>query len=353
MSGSELDDRTFRTVVEHAVNGVLIGHPDGRIFFANAAACVIFAATEHELCTVGRQGISPPDDAAWQQLLAERARTGRAVGVVPMFRLDGSPFLAEVSSSILEGPVGEGRSCVIVRDVTERVREERRLVAYDEITEALLGRLDTDEVLRLLSRHACSIFDADYAAVMVPHEGGPGARVAAAHGPGTELGAGRVFPPGGLVQRVMETAEAVIIESLAGMTRNPDIRRMDVGPGMMAPIGQPGAVMGAVFIGARQARPPYQKADLEEATRYAARAGVIIAAGHERAAIEADLRRTSEQLQHALDSRVVIEQAKGYVACLRHVGPDEAFTLLRRYARSHNTDIHSVARLVLERRLVV
>jgi len=42
------------------------------------------------------------------------------------------------------------------------------------------------------------------------------------------------------------------------------------------------------------------------------------------------------QLQRALNSRVIIEQAKGVLAERLRVTPDEAFVMLRRYARDHN-----------------
>jgi GAF domain-containing protein len=44
----------------------------------------------------------------------------------------------------------------------------------------------------------------------------------------------------------------------------------------------------------------------------------------------------SEQLQGALNSRVVIEQAKGAIAQMRGCSVDEAFTLLRGHCRNHN-----------------
>lgn len=59
----------------------------------------------------------------------------------------------------------------------------------------------------------------------------------------------------------------------------------------------------------------------------------------------------NEQLQRALDSRVVIEQAKGVVAASRGIGVEEAFGLLRSYARDTNQPLRDVARAVAERRL--
>ncbi len=58
--------------------------------------------------------------------------------------------------------------------------------------------------------------------------------------------------------------------------------------------------------------------------------------------------RTAEQLQHALDSRVVIEQAKGVVAAKRELPVDEAFRLIRQHARSNNRTVREVALGVLD-----
>jgi transcriptional regulator with GAF, ATPase, and Fis domain len=51
----------------------------------------------------------------------------------------------------------------------------------------------------------------------------------------------------------------------------------------------------------------------------------------------------SAQLQHALDSRVAIEQAKGMLSERAQVDMDEAFGRLRSYARSNNRRLTSVA----------
>jgi GAF domain-containing protein len=49
------------------------------------------------------------------------------------------------------------------------------------------------------------------------------------------------------------------------------------------------------------------------------------------------------QLQHALDSRVAIEQAKGMLAERGRVDMDEAFHRLRAFARAHNRQLTDVA----------
>jgi AmiR/NasT family two-component response regulator len=49
------------------------------------------------------------------------------------------------------------------------------------------------------------------------------------------------------------------------------------------------------------------------------------------------------QLQEALDSRVVIEQAKGFLAGRDGVHPDAGFERLRRYARANDMALREVA----------
>ena len=68
-----------------------------------------------------------------------------------------------------------------------------------------------------------------------------------------------------------------------------------------------------------------------------------------RLAEEANL--LSEQLQSALSSRVVIEQAKGVLAEYAATSIDLAFGALRHYARSHNVHLTDVARAVVARDL--
>ncbi len=54
------------------------------------------------------------------------------------------------------------------------------------------------------------------------------------------------------------------------------------------------------------------------------------------------------QLQHALTSRIVIEQAKGMIAAREGISVGQAFARLRQHARQHSATLHEVARAVVE-----
>jgi GAF domain-containing protein len=55
----------------------------------------------------------------------------------------------------------------------------------------------------------------------------------------------------------------------------------------------------------------------------------------------------SEQLQEALESRVVIEQAKGITAQQQGVTVDQAYQLMRSHARNNNASLRKVAEAIV------
>lgn len=71
-----------------------------------------------------------------------------------------------------------------------------------------------------------------------------------------------------------------------------------------------------------------------------------IAILQQRAASQAHL--VNEQLHHALNSRIVIEQAKGMLAERAGLDMEQAFSWLRDHARSHNQLLADVARAVID-----
>jgi len=88
---------------------------------------------------------------------------------------------------------------------------------------------------------------------------------------------------------------------------------------------------------------------MEEADVIAARAFAdvaTIAILQHRATLEAQL--VNEQLQHALTSRIVIEQAKGVLAERAGVDMEQSFSRLRNHARNHNVRLVDVAHGVID-----
>jgi GAF domain-containing protein len=65
-----------------------------------------------------------------------------------------------------------------------------------------------------------------------------------------------------------------------------------------------------------------------------------------RAALEAQV--LNEQLNHALNSRIVIEQAKGIIAEREGLNMEQAFSTLRNHARYHNLRLVDVAHDVID-----
>ena len=66
-----------------------------------------------------------------------------------------------------------------------------------------------------------------------------------------------------------------------------------------------------------------------------------------------DATTLNAQLNHALNSRIIIEQAKGMVAQTLNCDMDHAFAHLRKFARDHNQGITLVASMVVGREIAV
>jgi GAF domain-containing protein len=109
------------------------------------------------------------------------------------------------------------------------------------------------------------------------------------------------------------------------------------------PLRLRGAVLGALNmfnVDAGKIRP----ADVAAAQALADVATIAIL--QHRAASEAKL--LNEQLSEALNTRIVIEQAKGMIAQQRGIDMEAAFTTLRDHARTHNLRLADLARDVVD-----
>ena len=105
-------------------------------------------------------------------------------------------------------------------------------------------------------------------------------------------------------------------------------------------------ILGAVGILDAQGR-PFSDTEISLAQTLADAATISLR--HQSALLRST--RTSEQLQHALDSRVTIEQAKGMTAARLGISLGEAFELLRTHARRRNMKLIDVADDAIHQRL--
>lgn len=135
-------------------------------------------------------------------------------------------------------------------------------------------------------------------------------------GPGRHAAGPRAAPPGEVVIRRTSTGWRVEGPFPALPTDTVD----DLGHALtLADLLAEGAVPGP--------RPPRPADGLDEVTR---------------------LRSSVRQLEHALSSRVLVEQAIGVLSERWRVAPRDAFEQLRRVTRSRGLRIHDLARLVIE-----
>ncbi len=103
-----------------------------------------------------------------------------------------------------------------------------------------------------------------------------------------------------------------------------------------------GTVIGALNL-FRAGAGDMQSADVEAAQALADVATIAIL--QHRATLEAQV--LNQQLRNALNSRIVIEQAKGMVAERANLDMEQAFSALRKHARNHNLRLVDVAEAVI------
>jgi PAS domain S-box-containing protein len=119
----------YRSLFENSLDAVFLTMGDGRTLAANPAACALFGMTEEEICQRGRDGLIDAADPNVMAAINERGSTWHVRGELTFIRKDGSRFLGEVSSVVVDEL---RRTFVIVRDVTERRKAENDLRESEE-----------------------------------------------------------------------------------------------------------------------------------------------------------------------------------------------------------------------------
>lgn len=134
-------EERFRSLFENSMDGVLLTIPDGRILSANPKACEIFGRTEADLRRVGRNGVIDINDPRLAKALQERESTGRFIGELTALRKDGTPFPCEISSAVFKDSEGDLKTSMVIRDITDRKKNQEKLFAALREKDALLKEI--------------------------------------------------------------------------------------------------------------------------------------------------------------------------------------------------------------------
>ncbi|MFH8410190.1 ANTAR domain-containing protein [Streptomyces sp. NPDC018019] len=216
------------------------------------------------------------------------------------------------------------------------------------LTDAPARGLDLPQVAKELAGHIARLPGAEAVTVLVR---GPGGTLvsAAASGPHTErLEQAQAEAGQGPCRDAVSSGEALVNIDLAQLpvrARWPRIAPQALAAGLTAatavPLRHHGGALGAVGIFHRYGALAREQVRAAEVLARAAAQGW--------AQVEAlrAVRKHADHLNEALQSRIVIEQAKGIVSERLECQVDEAFESMRRYARSRSMKLRLLAHTIV------
>jgi GAF domain-containing protein len=222
--------------------------------------------------------------------------------------------------------------------------------AFAEYARSIALQYEIGEVLFRLTDQAVSVLGVDGAGVSIVDADGSLQFVTATDQHTTRVEEHQIETSEGPCHQAFLSGKHVTCTDLSADDRWPVYAAAALEEGLRAAVGIPmtveGTGIGALNLYAREAR-AWTEEDLEVGQLLADMASGYIV----NARILAESRRLANQLQNALDSRVVIEQAKGIAAERHGIDPSAAFDMIRSHARSNNETVHEIARAIVERSL--
>jgi transcriptional regulator with GAF, ATPase, and Fis domain len=219
---------------------------------------------------------------------------------------------------------------------------------FVDLADTMVADFDIIDFLHMLTDRSVRLLAASAAGVVLADPRGE-LRIAAASSEAVELiELFQIQNDQGPCLDCFRTGQPVTADDLAGpQPRWPEFAAAAVRAGFRTmealPMRLRGQVIGALNL-FRAGSGPFEPADLRvgQALADVATIGLLQ---------ERNLRRSetiAEQLQAALNSRIIIEQAKGKLAERFSLTMDQAFTLLRDYARENNQRLTDIARNLVD-----
>ena len=208
------------------------------------------------------------------------------------------------------------------------------------------GNFDLNEALHQLSLTAAAALELAGAGVTLRMPGGRSEYITATDAVTLHVEQKQDALQQGACVDAIKSSEIVAVDDLHADPRWPDFAPFVLEAGFRAaagvPIASQGRNVGALNLYATESH----AWTTEEFT--SARVLADLAAGYLiNTHLLGEAQTLAAQLQHALDSRVIIEQAKGALSARHSMTPDAAFEVMRSYARGSRTKLHEIAHNVI------
>jgi GAF domain-containing protein len=232
------------------------------------------------------------------------------------------------------------------------VRRERDVLrAFVELSTELVDDYDMLEMLSKLTTSCASLLDVGSAGLLLADERGALHLAAASSERTQQLELFQIQRDEGPCLDCYHDGATVSVPDLeAEQERWPQFSTAALDAGFKSvhavPMRLRGNVLGGLgLFGDRVGQLDDSDLDLAQALAHVACVAIV----NEKSA--ADRTTVNAQLQHALTSRIVLEQAKGVIAHSGDLKIDDAFTVLRRYARENGRKLGAVAADVVNREI--
>jgi GAF domain-containing protein len=228
------------------------------------------------------------------------------------------------------------------------VSPERLAKIFVEVADTLVDEFDLVEFLHMLTLRVADLLDASAVGILLADQRGRLRFMAASDENARVVEMFQIQTSEGPCLQAFQTAKPVVNADL-GMVdpRWPRFAAKATAAGFSSvhafPLRLRSQVIGALNVFGSDVGGGFDEGDVEvvQALADVAAIGLLQQRSISRGEV------LTEQLQGALNTRIVIEQAKGAIAQVRSVTVDVAFTILRDYARSHNRQLSAVAHAVV------
>jgi GAF domain-containing protein len=225
-------------------------------------------------------------------------------------------------------------------------REQNLALTFNKLADILVREFNVEEYLNALTTNCVRVLDVDAAGVLLTLDNTRPELVCATTEAARLLGVLQVTANEGPSVETARTGQAITASDLRSEQRwskfTPAVLNAGFAAAHAIPLRLRGQLIGALYLFRRRAGPLSREDQaLGQALAEAATAGLL-----SKRALE-DAETLANQLKSALTTRVVIEQAKGMLAARRESTLDDAFEVMRSFARNDRRLLSEIALAVV------